>query len=89
MKRFKPPKNRQFSKKEVEEIGREISRQATHTSFALMFLAINDTLKLPEDDAVKVVQRVERYAGYVDEKLIEAEEVLAILEKNTGLKFKI
>ena len=33
MKRFKPPKNRQFSKKEVEEIGREISRQATHTSF--------------------------------------------------------
>ena len=54
-----------------------------------MFLALNDTLKLPEDDAVKVVQRVERYAGYVDEKLIEAEEVLAILEKNTGLKFKI
>ena len=89
MKRFKPPKNRQFSKKEVEEIGREISRQATRTSFALMFLAINDTLKLPEEDAVKVLQRVERYAGYVDEKLIEAEEVLAILEKNTGLKFKI
>lgn len=89
MKRFKPPKNRQFSKKEVEEIGREISRQATHTSFALMFLAINDTLKLPEEDAVKVLQRVERYAGYVDEKLIEAEEALAILEKNTGLKFKI
>ena len=88
MKRFKPPKNRQYSRGEVKEIAEKVGKDATHTAIALMFLAMNDELKLSEEDAVLVMQRVERYTGYVDKKILEAEEVLKILEENTGVKFK-
>ena len=75
-----------ISEKQLERVKQKVSKDVTDKVCLLFMVAVVDELKLDEDGVCKLMERVSKYTGYIDEKLVKMEEVRQIIEKNTGMK---
>ena len=75
MKRFKQPKT-----------AVTISRK--EKAMLLVLVAAVDELGLTENQLCEIATRASRYAGYIDDHLVQMEDVRKSIEKNTGVKLK-
>ena len=89
MKRFKQPKTAvTISRKELTEIKRRIAKETTEKAMLLVLVAAIDELGLTENQLCEIATRASRYAGYIDDHLVQMEDVRKSIEKNTGVKLK-
>ena len=89
MKRFKQPKTAvTIPRKELVEIKWQIAKETTEKASLLVLLAAIDELGLTEDQFCNIAERVSRYATYIDDHIVELEDLRKSSEKNTGVKLK-
>lgn len=89
MKRFKQPKTAiTVPRKELERIKRDIAKETTEKACLLVLLAAIDEVGLTEDQFCDIVVRTSRYATYIDDHIVDLEDLRKSIEKNTGVKLK-
>lgn len=84
MKRFKKPKQENYSKVQV----RELCDQFVAKSCILMITAVADELDIDEDMICRIAERTQRYAKYESDHLIRMNEVSDMLKKKTGIDWR-
>lgn len=72
---------------QVNRIKEQAVKEAVDKAFILLLLAAHDAHGLDDDQLCEIAKTADRYAGYVDDKLVRLREVQEILEKNTGIKY--
>ena len=86
--KIKNPDSKKYyiSEKQLERIKQKVTKEVTDKVCLLFLVAAMDEFKLGEDELCKLMERVSKYTGYIDDKLVKMEEVRQIIEKNTGMK---
>ena len=90
MHRAKKPKNKNITLTEskIEKIKTEVTKSAVSKASLLMMMAARDELNLDDEQICAVMIRMDRYAVYVDDKIVKLKDIQAMIEKNTGLKLE-
>lgn len=90
MKRYKKPKQAKYeiTGKELEQIKRDVTKEATQKAALLVLAATQEVMALGEDDICNIFNTVSRWTEYMDDKLIKLKDVQEVIEKNTGVKLK-
>lgn len=88
MKRVKTPKKShiQITPKELERIKREVTKSATDKATLLVLCATADEIGLSDEQLCDIMERVNRYAGYIDEHVVKLRDVQKSLENNIDVK---
>lgn len=94
MRRANPKKNGKkkekivMTKAQVDRMKREITKEATDKATLLVLMATSDELGLTVDQIGRIGILIDRYAGYVEDKLVDLRFMQKTLEKQTGLRYK-
>ena len=94
MLRANPKKNGKKKEKvvmtaaQVDRMKREITKEATDKATLLVLMATSDELGLTVEQIERIAILIDRYAGYVDDKLVDLRFMQKTLEKQTGLRYK-
>lgn len=86
MKRARKPKKQKvtMTQKDIDNI-----RRGTLEKFwILMLLAVHDELGVTDDQLAAIYKRAERYTGYIENKIVELDEVKKIIEDNLNVTVK-
>lgn len=78
---------KELSDKQIERLKRDIANEATHKAFLLTIAAMADTLNLNEDKICEVAEDVERWAEQLDRHILKVNEISAVIERKTGIRF--
>lgn len=81
-----PQKTIQIKPKQLEQIKKQIAKEATERAALLVLTAAVDELGLNEDQFCKIMVRTDRYASYIEQHLAKIEDLRKSIEKNTGIK---
>lgn len=91
MAKAKKPKTRrpryEVSEKQLRKIKQEVSREAVEKTCLLSIAVMADRLNLSEDEICTIAEDISRWAQYLDDHVLKLEEVAAVIEKKTGIKF--
>ena len=77
-----------IGRSQLNKIKDEAAKEAIDKVMLIFLLALHDEYGFGEKRLVRGLETADRYASHVDSKLVQLKEVQAIVEKNTGLKFK-
>lgn len=80
-----PQKTIQIKPKQIEQIKRQIAKEATERACLVMLAAVGDTLGLTEEQLCKVMECTDLYASHIDNHLVKLEDIRKAIEKNTGI----
>lgn len=72
---------------DIKKMKREAVAEAVERSLLVFLTAAYDSCKLSEDDLIKIMDRANRYAEYIEENLVSTKVVKDIIQKNIGLRF--
>lgn len=81
-----PQKTIQIKPKQLEQIKRQMAKEATDRACLVVLAAAVDELGLTEEQFCKVMERTDRYASYIDDHIAKIEDVRKTIEKGTGIK---
>ena len=76
-----------ISEKQLEKVKVEIAKDVSNKTCLLCIAAMADHLNLTEDEICETAEVIDRWAGYIDQKIVSINEVAEIIEKKTGIKF--
>lgn len=78
---------KELSEKQIMRLKRDIANEATHKAFLLTIAAMADTLNLDEEKICEVAKDVERWAQQLDRHILKINEISAVIERKTGVRF--
>lgn len=83
-----PKKQIQPTRKQLDQIKSEISKEATDLAWLLVLAAVADEVGLTDDQICESAKRVDRYASYIDKHLARLEDIRKTVETKAGIKLK-
>lgn len=86
MKRAKPKKQKSVTLKESDV--RKIRVEAVDKACLIFLAAMCDELKCDDEQMCNTMERVQRYAHYIDSHLAQLADIQKTIEKNTGIMMK-
>lgn len=91
MKRVKIKKQKKqivITETELNKIKRDITKTATDKACLILLAAATDELGLTEEQFCKVMERTDRYAGYISNHIGKMEDIRKTIQKNTGIELR-
>lgn len=85
-KKIRRPR-KELSDKQIERLKRDIANEATQKAFLLTIAAMDDTLNLNENKICEVAEDVERWAEQLNRHILKINEIAAVIEQKTGIRF--
>lgn len=76
-----------LSEKQLEKIKRRITKEATAKAMLLCVAAMADHLHLTDEQICSTAENINRWADFMDQKILRVNEVSDIIKNKTGLNF--
>lgn len=88
MRRAKPKKPQTYKASDVKRVKEQVTKDVIDKVFLLFMAATVNTLGLTDEQVVQLAKNYDRYAGYIDDHLVEMAQVQKTIEDGTGIKLK-
>lgn len=85
-KKTRRPK-KELSEKQMEKLMKESRIKGAKDALVISIAVMADELNLTDRQIGKVAKRFERYVNYTAEDAVKIKDVIAIIEKETGITF--
>ena len=72
----------------IKKIVEQAASEATEKAFLLMMAAASDEFNLDDNQLVSLYNRVDRYAGHLDNHLVKISDIIKAIEEKTGAKLR-
>lgn len=76
-----------LSEKQLEKIKQGVTKEATARAMLLCVAAMTEHLHLTDDEICSTAETIDRWSGFIDQKLLKLNEVSEIIKKETGIDF--
>lgn len=76
-----------LSEKQLDKVKRQITKEATAKAMLLCVAAMAEHLQLTDEQICSTAVNIDRWADFMDQKILRINEVSEIIKNKTGLEF--
>lgn len=76
-----------LSEKQLDKVKRQITKEATAKAMLLCVAAMAEHLHLTDEQICSTAVNIDRWADFMDQKILRINEVSDIIKNKTGLEF--
>lgn len=76
-----------LSEKQLDRVKRQVTKEATARAMLLCVAAMAEHLHLTDEQICSTAETINRWSGFIDQKILRLNEVSDIIKEETGLDF--